>query len=124
MTDATNPLPDEQEPPVTAADPVAPVIEPEVPESAPDDRAPEAEDPIQALETPSQVAGPKDYDAEPRKPLRDYKMGDPVVVWQTDSWRPGFVNQLQKNEGNAFLIYVHTERGPVTIMSDRSIRPA
>ncbi len=92
----------------------------------PTPETPEAEDPIQAVETPERVAKPEpvDYDAQDRIPLKDYKQGQSVVVWDKSDWRAGFVNSLEKRDGTNVLLYIHTDRGPVTIMSDRNIRPA
>jgi hypothetical protein len=93
--------------------------------NTPEDIAPDGE---QGPETASALAPPAppvkpapiDYDERPRIPLKDYE----VAVWADNNWRTGFINQVEKLDGVNKLLYVHTERGPVTVASDRSIRPA
>lgn len=53
------------------------------------------------------------------KSVASYNSGDVVDVIKDGEWRKGTVNGVEKKLG---MVYVHTERGPVTIASARSIR--
>lgn len=54
------------------------------------------------------------------KKLSDYNSGDAVDVIKNGEWMKGTVNGVEKKLG---MVYVHTERGPVTIMTPANIRP-
>lgn len=60
----------------------------------------------------------KTYD-DPHPKLATYKEGTAVEVMRQGSWVVGFV---QGREKNLNLLYVHTDRGPVTIASRTMIR--
>lgn len=53
------------------------------------------------------------------KKLSEYSSGDAVQVIKDGDWRDGFVNGVEKKLG---MVYVHTDRGPVTIQNAASIR--
>lgn len=53
------------------------------------------------------------------KKLSDYRSGDNVQVIKEGEWRDGFVNGVEKKLG---MVYVHTDRGPVTVQNAASIR--
>lgn len=52
-------------------------------------------------------------------PLSAYKDGEHVQVIKDGDWMPGVINGVEKRLG---LLYVHTERGPVSIASNKFIR--
>lgn len=54
------------------------------------------------------------------KKLTEYASGDIVDVIKDGEWRVGSVNGVEKKLG---MVYVHTDRGPVTVASMRNIRP-
>lgn len=54
------------------------------------------------------------------KKLSEYSSGDIVDVIKDGEWRVGSVNGVEKKLG---MVYVHTDRGPVTVASMRNIRP-
>ena len=58
-------------------------------------------------------------DDDPHPKLATYKEGTAVEVMRQGSWVVGFV---QGREKNLNLLYVHTDRGPVTIASRTMIR--
>lgn len=62
-------------------------------------------------------------DIKPQKPedpaLSSYKDGDQVEVIKDGDWMPGVINGIERR---LKLIYVHTERGPVSIASPKFIR--
>ena len=58
--------------------------------------------------------------AEPvTKKLADYNSGDFVDVIRDGEWRKGVINGVEKKLG---MLYVHTDRGPVTVMNPDNIR--
>lgn len=54
------------------------------------------------------------------KKLSEYTSGEFVDVIKNGEWMNGTVNGVEKKLG---MVYVHTERGPVTVASTGNIRP-
>lgn len=51
--------------------------------------------------------------------LSEYKNGDQIEVVKDGDWKAGFVTGVEKKLG---LVYVHTDRGPVTVANAINIR--
>lgn len=54
------------------------------------------------------------------KSLASYTSGEFVDVIKNGEWMKGVVNGVEKKLG---MVYVHTDRGPVTVASTGNIRP-
>lgn len=59
-------------------------------------------------------------EATEHKSLKDYHSGDLVETIKDGLWIEGMVNGTEKRLG---LVYVHTNRGPVTVARPDGIRP-
>lgn len=75
---------------------------------------------IQELETENAALRQGKSKAPETRKLSSYQLGEQVEVVALGEWFPGVVNGV---EHKLHLVYVHTERGPVTVASDRGIRP-
>lgn len=63
------------------------------------------------------TAEPKSANLQPE--LKYYAQYENVEVMRNGDWIPGRISAIERVSGN---LYVHTERGPVTIASPRTVR--